>query len=175
MCQRCVVVSKFNWDCQNRTEQLRKLGKLHCCYLDQFNQKESSYATSSICKTALQLEPRRGGSLYPGFVFLGNGQVNWVTLSICIIGFRILIENMPASTLYPSCSVVVLPLRLREGRLPLKLLELPAANTPVARRQSTLAHQSCTPEEICPLPTDPRDLVSAGDRFLLGARLCVMR
>jgi hypothetical protein len=59
----------------NRTEQLRKLGKLQCYYLDQFNQKESSYAASNGCKTALQLEPRSGGSLPPGFVFLGNVQV----------------------------------------------------------------------------------------------------
>jgi hypothetical protein len=77
-----------------------------------------------------------------------------------------LIKNTPASTLYPSCSVVALPLRLREGGLPLKLLELPAANAPVACRQSTLAHHSCTPEEIYPPPTDPRDPVSAGDQFL---------
>jgi hypothetical protein len=51
----------------NRTEQLRKLGKLQCYYLDQFNQKESSYATSKGCKTALQSKPRREGSLLPGF------------------------------------------------------------------------------------------------------------
>ncbi len=72
--------------CQSqRKEQLRKLGKLLCHYLDQFNQKESSYAASNGCKTALQSEPRRGGSLLPGFVFLGYVQVTWVTLSICII------------------------------------------------------------------------------------------
>jgi len=42
----------------NRTEQLRKFGKLQCYYLDQFNQKESSYATSNGCKTVLRSEPR---------------------------------------------------------------------------------------------------------------------
>ncbi len=77
-----------------------------------------------------------------------------------------LIKNTPTSTVYLSCSVVALPLRLRKGGLPLKLLELPAAKTPVAIRQLMLAHQSCTPEEIYPPPTDPWDPVSAGDQFL---------
>ena len=72
-----------------RSEQLRKLGKLQCYYLDQFNQKESSYTTSNECETALQSKPQRGGSLHPGFVFLGNVQVTWVTPSICVIGLHV--------------------------------------------------------------------------------------
>jgi hypothetical protein len=56
----------------NRTEQLRKLGKLQCYYLDQFNQKESSYTTSKGCKIVLQLEPRREGSLLLGFCVPGK-------------------------------------------------------------------------------------------------------
>ncbi len=74
----------------NRTEQLRKLGILQSYFLDQFNQKESSYATSNGCKTALQSELWRGGSLLPGFMFLGYVQVTWLTLGICLI---ILHEN----------------------------------------------------------------------------------
>ncbi len=62
-------IKKYHSD---RTEQLRKLGKLQRYYLDQFNQKESSYTTSNGCKTALQSEPWRGGSLLPGFVLPGK-------------------------------------------------------------------------------------------------------
>jgi hypothetical protein len=69
---------------------------------------------------------------------------------------------MPFSTLYPRCDVVECPLLLREGGTPLGLLGLRAANTPVAHLTLTSAHQNCTPGEICPPPTDPRDPVLAG-------------
>ena len=60
---------------------------------------------------------------------------------------------MPVSMVYPRCNVVAWPLLLRTGGTPLELLGLPEANTPVARQMSTLAHQSCTPEDIYPPPT----------------------
>ncbi len=70
--QLLFMSTRARQDIQNRTEQLRKLGKLQCYYLDQFNQKESSYATSKGCKTALQSEPHREGSLLPGFCVPGK-------------------------------------------------------------------------------------------------------
>jgi hypothetical protein len=146
-----------------RTEQLRKLDKLKCYYLDQFNQKESSYATGNGCKTALQLELRRWGSLLPGFLFLGNVQITWVTPSICIIQ----IKNTPVSTLYPRCCIVVAwPLLLRKGGMPLKLLGLPAAGTPVVLSPFMSAHQSCTPVGIDYPLTGPRNPVLADDQSL---------
>ena len=50
----------------------------------------------------------------------------------------------------------------REGGTTRGLLGLRAASTPVALLSLTSAHQNCTPGEICPPPTDPRDPVSAG-------------
>ncbi len=145
-----------------RTEQLRKLGKLQCCYLDQFNQKESSYATSRGCRAALQSEPQRGGSLHPGLCLPGKCSGHWVTLSICVFCMHN-INNTPVSMLDPRCNVAVIPLFLRKDGLPLEQLQLPAANTPVVCRRSTLSRQSCISVGIYPLLTDPWDRVSAGD------------
>ncbi len=106
---------------QNRTEQLRKLGKLQCCYLDQFNQKESSYATSRGCEAALQSEPRRGGSLHPGLCLPGKCSGHWVTLSICVFCMHN-INNMSASMLDLRCNVAMIPLFLCKDGLPLEQL-----------------------------------------------------
>jgi hypothetical protein len=86
-----------------------------------------------------------------------------VTLSICLIQHK----NMPVSTLYPCCCIVVAwPLHLREGETPLELLGLPAASTPVVHQPLMSAHQSCAPGGINPPPTDPRDPVLADDQSL---------
>ncbi len=69
------------------------------------------------------------------------------------------------SMLHPRCAVVARSLLLsREGGTTRELLGLRVASTPVALLLLTSAHQNCTSGEICPPPTDPRDLVSAGVR-----------
>ncbi len=60
----------------NRTEQLRKLGKLQCYYLDKFNQYGVFICHKQKCKAALQLGPRSEGVLLPGVCwFLGIVQL----------------------------------------------------------------------------------------------------
>ncbi len=46
---------------QNRTEQLGKLGKLHCYYLDKFNQNGVFICHKQKCEAALQSGPRSEG------------------------------------------------------------------------------------------------------------------
>jgi hypothetical protein len=61
---------------QNRTEQLRKLVKLQCYYLDKFNQNGDFIRHKQKCKAALQLGPRSEGVLLPGMCwFLGIVQL----------------------------------------------------------------------------------------------------
>ena len=74
---------------QPEQNNLRKLARLKNYYLDQFNQMESSYAASDKSETALQLEPRRVGSLLPGYCcLLGIVQPTKVEPSICIHSMR---------------------------------------------------------------------------------------
>jgi hypothetical protein len=60
----------------HRTEQLRKLGKLQCYYLDKFNQNGVFIRHKQKCKAALQSGPRSDGELLPGVCwFLGIVQL----------------------------------------------------------------------------------------------------
>jgi hypothetical protein len=57
------------------TQQNKNLGNLvnfSTTTYTSLTKMESSYATSKGCKTALQSEPRREGSLLPGYSIPGN-------------------------------------------------------------------------------------------------------
>ena len=63
----CILMPLFTiQSCYIRAQQLRKLGKLLCYYLDKFNHIRVLICHKQKCKAALQSGPRSKGVLLPG-------------------------------------------------------------------------------------------------------------
>ena len=84
----CILMPLFTiQSCYIRAQQLRKLGKLLCYYLDKFNHIRVLICHKQKCKAALQSGPRSKGVLLPGLRWildlvnshLGKRQILWVT------------------------------------------------------------------------------------------------
>ncbi len=153
--------------CYKRTEQLRKLGKLQSYYLDQFNQRESSYATSNRCETALQLELQRLGLSFQGLCAWELFRSPWWVWAFAWY-FLHEIKLCPVSMWVQCCVDVAWMLLLHKGMTQLELSGLPGSSTPGVRQRLMLAHQNCTPARIdSPLP-NPLDLMIADVWFPSG-------
>ncbi len=156
---------------QNRTEQLRKLGQLKSYNLDQFNQKESSYAASKKVQNSAAVETVERGLSPSRFCIpwelFSSPRWSWAyALKYCMY------KNLPIFYVVPGWCCFVAHLHSRVVYKPPRLPRWQEASTLVVPHLLWSACQSCIQAGTCPPLPDLLNLAPADDWFPLAADLC---